>query len=128
MHFLQLAVVVKEGTIEEGMVGFHFNIMGVSDAIPMPAKGMSYNLQFRDLVADRIETVLGAQWYDANVSLPGCDKNMHGTLMEMGCLNLPSFIVYGGTIKLGHFQGHTYDIILDFKCYGEYVNGSITNE
>lgn len=128
MHLLQLAEAVKEGVTEAGMVGFRFNTVGVSDAISMGTRGMSYSLQSRDLIADSIETVMGAQWYDANISLPGCDKNMPGTLMAMGRLNRPSIMVYGGTIKPGHFQGHTYDIISAFQCYGEYVNGSITDE
>ncbi|CDP09384.1 unnamed protein product [Coffea canephora] len=128
MHLLKLAEAVKEGVKEAGMVGFRFNTIGVSDAISMGTRGMCYSLQSRDLIADSIETVMAAQWYDGNISLPGCDKNMPGTIMAMGRLNRPSIMVYGGTIKPGHFQGHTYDIISAFQAYGEYVSGSVSDE
>ncbi|XP_023914190.1 dihydroxy-acid dehydratase, chloroplastic [Quercus suber] len=128
MHLLRLSEAVKEGVREAGMVGFRFNTIGVSDGISMGTQGMSYSLQSRDLIADSIETVMSAQWYDANISIPGCDKNMPGTIMAMGRLNRPSIMVYGGTIKPGHFQGHTYDIVSAFQCYGEFVSGSISDE
>ncbi|KAB2623195.1 dihydroxy-acid dehydratase [Pyrus ussuriensis x Pyrus communis] len=128
MHLLGLSEAVKEGVREAGMVGFRFNTVGVSDAISMGTRGMCYSLQSRDLIADSIETVMGAQWYDGNISIPGCDKNMPGTIMAMGRLNRPSIMIYGGTIKPGHFQGNTYDIISAFQCYGEYVSGSISDE
>ncbi|KAL2530229.1 Dihydroxy-acid dehydratase [Forsythia ovata] len=128
MHLLKLAEAVKEGVREAGMVGFRFNTIGVSDAISMGTRGMCYSLQSRDLIADSIETVMAAQWYDGNISIPGCDKNMPGTIMAMGRLNRPSIMVYGGTIKPGHFGGHTYDIVSAFQVYGEYVNGSISDE
>ncbi|XP_022146997.1 dihydroxy-acid dehydratase, chloroplastic [Momordica charantia] len=128
MHLLKLSEAVKEGVKEAGMVGFRFNTIGVSDAISMGTRGMCYSLQSRDLIADSIETVMSAQWYDGNISIPGCDKNMPGTIMAMGRLNRPSIMVYGGTIKPGHFQGHTYDIVSAFQVYGEYVSGSISDE
>ncbi|KAL4643792.1 hypothetical protein ACB092_02G117600 [Castanea dentata] len=128
MHLLRLSEAVKEGVLEAGMVGFRFNTIGVSDAISMGTPGMSYSLQSRDLIADSIETVMSAQWYDANIAIPGCDKNMPGTIMAMGRLNRPSIMVYGGAIKPGHFQGQTYDIISAFQCYGEFVSGSISDE
>ncbi|KAG8372748.1 hypothetical protein BUALT_Bualt12G0099100 [Buddleja alternifolia] len=128
MHLLKLAEAVKEGVTEAGMVGFRFNTIGVSDAISMGTRGMCYSLQSRDLIADSIETVMSAQWYDGNISIPGCDKNMPGTIMAMGRLNRPSIMVYGGTIKPGHFQGHTYDIVSAFQVYGEYVSGSVSDE
>ncbi|XP_008778852.2 dihydroxy-acid dehydratase, chloroplastic [Phoenix dactylifera] len=128
MHLLRLAEAVREGVREAGMVGFRFNTIGVSDAISMGTRGMCYSLQSRDLIADSIETVMGGQWYDANISIPGCDKNMPGTIMAMGRLNRPSIMVYGGTIKPGHFQGHSYDIISAFQCYGEFVSGSISDD
>ncbi|TYJ14712.1 hypothetical protein E1A91_A10G135400v1 [Gossypium mustelinum] len=128
MHLLKLSDEVKRGVEDAGMVGFRFNTVGVSDAISMGTRGMSFSLQSRDLIADSIETVMGAQWYDGNISIPGCDKNMPGTLIAMGRLNRPSLMVYGGTIKPGHFQGNTYDIISAFQCYGEYVSGSISDE
>ncbi|KAM2087311.1 hypothetical protein ACFX1X_031867 [Malus domestica] len=100
MHLLGLSEAVKEGVREAGMVGFRFNTVGVSDAISMGTRGMCYSLQSRDLIADSIETVMGAQWYDGNISIPGCDKNMPGTIMAMGRLNRPSIMIYGGTIKV----------------------------
>ncbi|KAL3634404.1 hypothetical protein CASFOL_021458 [Castilleja foliolosa] len=128
MHLLKLAEAVKEGVKEAGMVGFRFNTIGVSDAISMGTRGMCYSLQSRDLIADSIETVMAAQWYDGNISIPGCDKNMPGTIMAMGRLNRPSIMVYGGTIKPGHFEGHTFDIVSAFQVYGEYVSGSVSDE
>lgn len=128
MHLLKLSEAVKEGVRQAGLVPFRFNTIGVSDGISMGTRGMSFSLQSRDLIADSIETVMSAQWYDANISIPGCDKNMPGTIMAMGRLNRPSIMVYGGTIKPGHFQGHTYDIVSAFQCYGEFVSGSISDE
>ncbi|KAM3345062.1 dihydroxy-acid dehydratase, chloroplastic [Capsicum galapagoense] len=128
MHLLKLAEAVKEGVQESGMMGFRFNTVGVSDAISMGTRGMCYSLQSRDLIADSIETVMSAQWYDGNISIPGCDKNMPGTIMAMGRLNRPSIMIYGGTIKPGHFQGHTFDIVSAFQVYGEYVSGGVTDE
>ncbi|KAJ4828385.1 hypothetical protein Tsubulata_004166 [Turnera subulata] len=128
MHLLRLSEAVKEGVKEAGMVGFRFNTIGVSDGISMGTRGMSFSLQSRDLIADSIETVMSAQWYDGNISIPGCDKNMPGTIMAMGRLNRPGIMIYGGTIKPGHFNGHTYDMVSAFQVYGEYVSGSITDE
>ncbi|XP_002518134.2 dihydroxy-acid dehydratase, chloroplastic [Ricinus communis] len=128
MHLLSLSEAVKQGVQDAGMVGFRFNTIGVSDAISMGTRGMCFSLQSRDLIADSIETVMSAQWYDGNISIPGCDKNMPGTIMAMGRLNRPSIMVYGGTIKPGHFNGHTYDIVSAFQVYGEYVSGSISDE
>ena len=101
MHLLSLADTVKQGVEAAGMVGMRFNTIGVSDGISMGTDGMSYSLQSRDLIADSIETVMSAQWYDANISIPGCDKNMPGCIMAMARLNRPSIMVYGGTIKPG---------------------------
>lgn len=128
MHLLHLSEAVKEGVQEAGMVGFRFNTVGVSDAISMGTEGMCYSLQSRDLIADSVETVMGGQWYDANISIPGCDKNMPGVVMAMGRLNRPSIMVYGGTIKPGHFNGQTFDIVSAFQSYGEFVGGSISEE
>jgi dihydroxy-acid dehydratase len=128
MHLLDLAGQVKAGVVGAGLVGMRFNTIGVSDGISMGTDGMSYSLQSRDLIADSIETVMGAQWYDALVTLPGCDKNMPGCLMAMGRLNRPSLMVYGGTIKAGHHKGKTLDVISAFQSYGELLAGSITEE
>lgn len=128
MHLLDLAEKVKEGVIAAGLVGLRFNTIGVSDGISMGTDGMSYSLQSRDLIADSIETVMSAQWYDANISLPGCDKNMPGCLMAMGRLNRPSLMVYGGTIKPGHRKDQTLDIISAFQSYGEFISGGIDED
>jgi dihydroxy-acid dehydratase len=128
MHLLQLAEKVKEGVVAAGMVGLRFNTIGVSDGISMGTDGMSYSLQSRDLIADSIETVMAAQWYDANVSIPGCDKNMPGCLIAMGRLNRPSLMVYGGTIHAGHLGGQKLDIISAFQSYGQFISHSITDE
>ena len=129
MHLNQLAELVKEGVSEAGMVGMRFNTIGVSDGISMGTDGMSFSLQSRDLIADSIETVMSAQWYDANISLPGCDKNMPGTLMAMGRLNRPSIMVYGGTIKAGlDMGGDRIDIVSAFQSYGEFIAGRIDDD
>jgi dihydroxy-acid dehydratase len=129
MHLLDLAAAVKKGVDAAGMVGMRFNTIGVSDGISMGTDGMSYSLQSRDLIADSIETVMGAQWYDANISLPGCDKNMPGCLMAMGRLNRPSIMVYGGTIRAGcGIGGEKLDIVSAFQSYGEYLGKRITEE
>ena len=128
MHLLQLAEKVKEGVRAAGLVGFRFNTIGVSDGISMGTDGMSFSLQSRDLIADSIETVMNAQWYDANISIPGCDKNMPGCLMAMGRLNRPSLMVYGGTIRAGSHNGQKLDVISAFQSYGEYLSGRIDEE
>uniref|UniRef100_A0A7S0WX69 dihydroxy-acid dehydratase n=1 Tax=Pyramimonas obovata TaxID=1411642 RepID=A0A7S0WX69_9CHLO len=126
MHLMDLALKVKEGVQEAGMVGMRFNTIGVSDGISMGTDGMSFSLQSRDIIADSIETVMSAQWYDGNISLPGCDKNMPGTLMAMARLNRPSLMIYGGTIKPGHSaDGSTLDIVSAFQSYGEFVAGKV---
>ncbi|MGH8120186.1 MAG: dihydroxy-acid dehydratase, partial [Gammaproteobacteria bacterium] len=125
MHLLDLANKVKEGVEAAGMVGMRFNTIGVSDGISMGTEGMSYSLQSRDLIADSIETVMCAQWYDANISIPGCDKNMPGCLMAMGRLNRPALMIYGGTIKPGFRDNRKLDIISAFQSYGEFLSGRI---
>ena len=128
MHLLDLAQKVKEGVQASGMVSMRFNTIGVSDGISMGTDGMSFSLQSRDLIADSIETIMGGQWYDANISLPGCDKNMPGCIIAMGRLNRPSIMVYGGTIRAGHTHGKTLDIVSAFQSYGEFISGSITED
>ena len=127
MHLLQLAEKVKEGVEAAGLIGMRFNTIGVSDGISMGTEGMSYSLQSRDLIADSIETVMSGQWYDANISIPGCDKNMPGCIMAMGRLNRPSLMIYGGTIKPGIYNNSKIDIITAFQSYGEYIVGTIDN-
>ncbi len=129
MHLMDLAAKVHAGVQAEGMVGMRFNTIGVSDGISMGTDGMSYSLQSRDLIADSIETVMAAQWYDANISLPGCDKNMPGCIMAMARLNRPSLMVYGGTIKPGcGLKGEKLDIVSAFQSYGEFLGKKITEE
>src|SRR5918998_3116910 len=125
MHLLDLAAKVKEGVTAAGLVGFRFNTIGVSDGISMGTDGMSFSLQSRDLIADSIETVMSAQWYDANISIPGCDKNMPGCLIAMGRLNRPSLMIYGGTIRPGELNSDKLDIVSAFQSYGEYLSGNI---
>jgi len=122
MHLNDLAARAKEGVDGAGLMGLRFNTIGVSDGISMGTEGMSYSLQSRDLIADSIETVVGAQWYDGLITIPGCDKNMPGCLMAMGRLNRPALMIYGGTIKPGHSKsGATLDIVSAFQSYGEFI-------
>lgn len=126
IHLNDLAAKVKEGVEASGMVGMRFNTIGVSDGISMGTSGMSYSLQSRDLIADSIETVVSAQWYDGLIALPGCDKNMPGSLIAMARLNRPSLMVYGGTIRAGCTAVHDkLDIVSAFQSYGEYLAGRI---
>jgi len=126
MHLNDLAAKAKDGVAQAGLVGLRFNTIGVSDGISMGTEGMSYSLQSRDLIADSIETVMGAQWYDGLITIPGCDKNMPGCLMAMGRLNRPALMIYGGTIKPGHSKaGSTLDIVSAFQSYGEFIANKI---
>ncbi len=132
MHLNDLAAEVHAGVQQAGMVGMRFNTIGVSDGISMGTEGMSYSLQSRDIIADSIETVVAAQWYDAVIALPGCDKNMPGCVMAMARLNRPAIMIYGGTIKPGctDFEGHKEprDIVSAFQAYGEFISGKISEE
>src|SRR5262245_39424356 len=129
MHLGLLAEAVREGAREAGLVGMRFFTIGVSDGITMGTEGMSYSLQSRDLIADSIETVMAAQWYDANVSIPGCDKNMPGCVMAMGRVNRPALMIYGGTIRAGRgARGEPLDVISAFQSYGELIARRITEE
>jgi dihydroxy-acid dehydratase len=129
MHLGLLADQVKQGVQAAGMVGMRFNTIGVSDGISMGTDGMSFSLQSRDLIADCMETIMGAQWYDALIALPGCDKNMPGCIMAMGRLNRPAIMVYGGTIRAGCTPRHPkLDIVSAFQVYGEYIAGRISEE
>ena len=128
MHLLQLSEKVKHGVAEAGLIGMRFNTIGVSDGISMGTDGMSFSLQSRDLIADSIETIMSAQWYDGLVALPGCDKNMPACLIAMGRLNRPALMVYGGTIKPGKLNGKSIDIASALECYGQLISKSITVE
>ena len=132
MHLNDLAAKVQEGVEQAQMIGMRFNTIGVSDGISMGTDGMSYSLQSRDLIADSVETIMAAQWYDALVALPGCDKNMPGVVMAMGRLNRPAIMVYGGTIKPGcaTIKGNEekLDVVSAFQSYGQSIAGTITEE
>jgi len=129
MHLLDLGTVVKKAVQKQNMNGMRFNMIGVSDGISNGTDGMSFSLQSREIIADSIETIMSAQFYDANISLPGCDKNMPGCLIAAARLNRPTIIIYGGTIKPGHTKkGDTIDLVSAFQCYGQYLAGEITEE
>lgn len=126
MHLDELAAEVRKGVKAAEMVGMRFNTIGVSDGISMGTDGMSYSLQSRDIIADSIETVMAAHWYDGLIAIPGCDKNMPGCLMAMGRLNRPGLVIYGGAIRAGHWDGQVLDIVSAFQSYGEYIAGKIS--
>jgi dihydroxy-acid dehydratase len=132
MHLNDLAGHVKRGVEQAGAIGMRFNTIGVSDGISMGTDGMSFSLQSRDLIADSIETIMGAQFYDALIALPGCDKNMPATVMAMARLNRPSIMVYGGTIRAGcaRFRGEDrkLDVVNTLEAYGQLIAGKITEE
>ena len=128
MHLNELSEHVKAGVVGADLVGMRFNTIGVSDGISMGTDGMSYSLQSRDLIADSIETIMGGQWYDSLIALPGCDKNMPGCLIAMGRLNRPAITAYGGTIKAGSLDGEKLDIVSAFQCYGQFLAGSIDED
>ncbi len=128
MHLNDLAKEVKSGMGAAGIVGLIFHTIGVSDGISMGTEGMKCSLVSRDIIADSIETVMRAQWYDGNVAIPGCDKNMPGTLMAAGRLNRPTIIVYGGTIRPGHLGDKKLDIVSAFEAYGQWMAKQISEE
>ncbi len=129
MHLNDLAARIGDGVTDAGLVSMRFNTIGVSDGISMGTTGMRYSLQSRDIIADSIETVMGGQWYDALVTVPGCDKNMPGCLMAMGRVNRPGLMVYGGTIKPGHTAGkQVIDIVSAFQSYGQYIANTIDDD
>lgn len=128
MHLADLAKHVKAGVNNAELIGMRFNTIGVSDGISMGTSGMSFSLQSRDLIADSIETVMSAQWYDALIAIPGCDKNMPGCVIAMARLNRPSIMIYGGTINAGRLNGQAIDIVSAFQSYGEYIQGVINDE
>ena len=128
MHLNDLAKLVKQGVWDNELVGLIFNTIGVSDGISNGTDGMRYSLVSRDVIADSIETVCGAQYYDSLIALPGCDKNMPGSVMAMGRLNRPAIMVYGGTIAPGHYNGQDLNIISAFEALGQKIAGTITEE
>ncbi len=128
MHLLALADEIKHGVEAADLVGMRFNTIGVSDGMSMGTEGMSYSLPSRDVIADSIETIVSAQWYDAVVTVPGCDKNMPGSIIAMARLNRPGLMVYGGSIRAGCWKSKKLDIVSAFQSYGEALAGSITEQ
>ena len=128
MHLNILAHMVKKGVREEDLVGLIFHTIGVSDGISNGTEGMKYSLISRDIIADSIETVANAQFYDAIVPVVGCDKNMPGAIMALGRLNRPGLMVYGGTIKPGKWKGEDLNIVSAFEAYGAKLAGTIADE
>jgi len=128
MHLNEFASQVKASVKEKDLVGLIFHTIGVSDGMSMGTKGMSYSLPSRDVIADSIETVTRAQWYDAVIPIVGCDKNMPGAMMALSRLNRPSILVYGGTISPGHYKGEDLNIVSAFEAYGKKITGQITPE
>ncbi len=126
MHLNDLARLVKQSCGAMGLNGLIFNTIGVSDGISMGTDGMNYSLQSREIIADSIETVMAAHWYDGCVAVVGCDKNMPGSVMAMGRLNRPSLMVYGGTIQSGNYQGKKLDIVSAFEGLGQCMAGKIS--
>lgn len=128
MHLNDLAKLVKEGVWKNNLIGLIFNTIGVSDGMSNGTDGMRYSLVSRDIIADSIEAVCGAQYYDGLIALPGCDKNMPGSLIAMGRLNRPAIMVYGGTIAPGHYKGQDLNIVSAFEALGHKLAGDITPE
>ena len=128
MHLNDLAQMVKNGVNKNNLIGLIFNTISVSDGMANGTDGMRYSLVSRDIIADSIESVCGAQYYDALIAIPGCDKNMPGSLIAMGRLNRPSIMVYGGTIAPGHYKGQDLNIVSAFEALGHKIAGDITPE
>jgi dihydroxy-acid dehydratase len=128
MHLNGLSVHVKKGIQENGMVGLIFHTIGVSDGMTNGNDGMSYSLPSRDIIADSIEDVVAAQWYDGVIAVVGCDKNMPGAMMALARLNRPGMLVYGGTIRTGQYKGQKLDIVSAFEALGKKYAGTISDE
>src|SRR5204863_9326538 len=128
MHLNDLAKVVKQGVWDNDLVGLIFNTIGISDGISNGTDGMRYSLVSRDLIADSIEAVVGGFYYDGIIAIPGCDKNMPGSIIAMGRLNRPSIMLYGGTIAPGHYKGEDLNIVSAFEALGQKITGTITED
>jgi dihydroxy-acid dehydratase len=127
MHLNDLAKIVKGGVWDNQLVGLIFNTIGVSDGISNGTDGMRYSLVSRDIIADSIEAVCGAQYYDSLIAIPGCDKNMPGSVIAMGRLNRPAIMVYGGTIAPGHYKGQDLNIVSAFEALGQKIAGQLSD-
>ncbi|TDW97328.1 dihydroxy-acid dehydratase [Dinghuibacter silviterrae] len=127
MHLNDLAQVVKKGVWASDLVGLIFHTIGVSDGMANGTDGMRFSLVSRDIIADSIETVCGGQYYDGLIAIPGCDKNMPGSLIAMGRLNRPAIMVYGGTIAPGHYKGQDLNIVSAFEALGQKIAGKLSD-
>ena len=125
MHLNDLAADIKKSIWENNLVGLTFHTIGVSDGMSNGTPGMRYSLVSRDVIADSIETVCGAQYYDGLIAVPGCDKNMPGSIIAMGRLNRPSIMIYGGTIAPGHYKGQDLNIVSAFEALGQKLAGQL---
>ena len=128
MHLNALAGEVKQAVWDQELVGLIFNTIGVSDGISNGTEGMRYSLVSREVIADSIETVCGAQYYDSLIAVVGCDKKMPGSLIALGRLNRPSIMVYGGSIAGGHWKGKSLNIISAFEALGEKLANKLSDE
>jgi len=128
MHLNALAGEVKLAVWDQELVGLIFHTIGVSDGISNGTEGMRYSLVSRDVIADSIETVCGAQYYDGLIAVVGCDKNMPGSLIAMGRLNRPAIMVYGGSIAGGHYKGKELNIVSAFEALGEKLQNKLSDE
>ncbi len=128
MHLNHLATYIKQEVNEAEMVGLIFNTIGISDGITNGTDGMRYSLVSREIIADSIESVVDGHYYDGVIAIPGCDKNMPGSIIAMGRLNRPSIMVYGGTIAPGKYHGKDLNIVSAFEALGEKIAGKITEE
>ncbi len=126
MHLNDLAKSVKASVNKTNLLGLIFHTIGVSDGMSMGTDGMRYSLVSRDVIADSIETNAGAQYYDAVVTIAGCDKNMPGSIMAMGRLNRPGIMLYGGTIAPGHYNGQDLNIVSNFEALGQKIAGNLS--
>lgn len=128
MHLNDFAQIVKEHTPEQNLVGLKFNTIGISDGITNGTSGMRFSLVSREIIADSIEAICAAHFYDGVITIPGCDKNMPGAIMAMARLNRPSLMIYGGTIAPGHYKGEELNIVSAFEALGKKLNGKISEE
>ena len=125
MHIDELARLVAAGVDQAGAKAITFNTITVSDGISMGTPGMRYSLVSREVIADSIETVVGAQGFDGVVAIGGCDKNMPGCMMALARLNRPAVFVYGGTIRPG--AGNS-DIVSVFEAVGGHARGTVSEQ
>ena len=128
MHLNQFAQLVKDGMKAENLIGLKFNTIGISDGITNGTSGMRYSLVSREIIADSIESVCAAHFYDGVITIPGCDKNMPGSIMAMGRLNRPSIMIYGGTIAPGHYKEEELNIVSAFEALGKKLNGNLDDK